>query len=141
MRTAPCPECQEPLRAAEIDLERRVGGRVFSTRVQGLHCRACGHREADAAIEERFTLRVAEELSNDASGESLKFMRAALHLRASELAELLGVSPETMSRWENDRRPVPRASFTVVAAMVRDALEGRTAMRDTLRALATGKSS
>ncbi|HCF56532.1 MAG TPA: hypothetical protein DFS52_00855 [Myxococcales bacterium] len=33
-------------------------------------------------------------------------MRRALGLRSRDLAELLDVSPETVSRWENATRPV-----------------------------------
>lgn len=40
------------------------------------------------------------------TGPEIKFLRKALEKSASELAELLEVTPETISRWENDKYPI-----------------------------------
>lgn len=42
------------------------------------------------------------------SGAELKFARKALGLRQTELAEQLGVTSETVSRWENDAESFKR---------------------------------
>ncbi len=39
-------------------------------------------------------------------------------LRATDLADLLGVAAETLSRWERGERPVDRAALTVIGALV-----------------------
>jgi DNA-binding transcriptional regulator YiaG len=39
-------------------------------------------------------------------GEEIKFMRKALEVSAKDLAALMNVAPETISRWENNREPI-----------------------------------
>jgi DNA-binding transcriptional regulator YiaG len=57
------------------------------------------------------------------TGADLRFARKALGLRAAELAVTLEVTPETVSRWETDARPIPRTVRLAVVAllMLRDA--------------------
>jgi DNA-binding transcriptional regulator YiaG len=90
---------------------------------------------------EAFDLAVSRELGGRAvcTGEALRFMRSALGLRAADLARLLDVTPETMSHWETGKAPVPRSAFAVVAALVDDAAEGRTATRARLERLASSR--
>jgi transcriptional regulator with XRE-family HTH domain len=63
-------------------------------------------------------------------------MRKALGLRAADLAGLLGVAAETVSRWETGQRDVDRGALALVGGLVVDRLEGSTATLDRLRALA-----
>jgi transcriptional regulator with XRE-family HTH domain len=63
-------------------------------------------------------------------------MRKALGLRATDLAELLDVTPETVSRWETDRVPLDRGALATLGALLRDARAGSTATLDHLRTLA-----
>jgi DNA-binding XRE family transcriptional regulator len=51
-------------------------------------------------------------------------------------AALLGVTAETISRWENDRVTPEPAIWNVVADLVDDGLDGRTRTQDRLRAAA-----
>ena len=62
-------------------------------------------------------------------------MRKALELRADELADLLDVTRETISRWENDRQPLERRAVALISELVVDRVEGRTRTIDRLRAL------
>src|SRR5689334_2170966 len=39
-------------------------------------------------------------------GEELRFMRKALEVSARDLADVVGVTQETMSRWENNHDPI-----------------------------------
>lgn len=39
-------------------------------------------------------------------GKDLRFLRTALGMTARSFAELVGVSGETISRWENDKEPI-----------------------------------
>jgi transcriptional regulator with XRE-family HTH domain len=38
--------------------------------------------------------------------KEIKFLRKELHLKSKELARALGVAPETVSRWENNKSPI-----------------------------------
>lgn len=56
-------------------------------------------------------------------GAVIKCARKALGLKQAELAALLDVTPETVSRWENDREPTQRATQLAVAAIIDHALQ------------------
>jgi transcriptional regulator with XRE-family HTH domain len=58
-----------------------------------------------------------------------------LGLRAADLAELLDVAAETVSRWENAQRTVDRPAWVALSAMVLDRIEGGTRTLDRLRTL------
>lgn len=66
--------------------------------------------------------------------DALRWLRKAAALRANELAGLLGVAPETVSRWEHGTRTIDRAALALVASLALDALDGVTTTRDRLRA-------
>ena len=57
------------------------------------------------------------------AGGDLRYARKALGMRAAELAAALDVTPETVSRWETDARPIPQTTRLAVVAllMLRDA--------------------
>jgi transcriptional regulator with XRE-family HTH domain len=56
-------------------------------------------------------------------------------MRAADLAELLDVTPETVSRWETGKLDVAHAAWATLADVVIERTEGRTRMLDRLRAL------
>ena len=110
-----------------------------SARVPALRCAACSESYVWGTHMEAFDLALSRELAARAvcTGEALRFMRTSLGLRAADLARLLDVTPETFSHWETGKAAVPRAPFAVVAALVDDALEGRTSTRSRLERLAS----
>ncbi len=67
-------------------------------------------------------------------GATFKFVRKALGLRAVELGELLDVSAETVSRWENGHRAAERSVWNTLADLVADKLGGKTGTLDRLKA-------
>jgi transcriptional regulator with XRE-family HTH domain len=69
-------------------------------------------------------------------GHALEFVRKALGLRAAELAALLDVSAETVSRWENGHRAAERSVWNTLADLAADRLAGKTTTLERLRALA-----
>lgn len=74
-------------------------------------------------------------LAGEATGEVFKFIRKAVGMKASELAELLGVAAETISRWETGEREVDRGAFALLADIARERLEGRASTLGMLKAL------
>lgn len=137
-----CAECKGPVVTRNVDVTREVAGHVFFAVLPARHCRACDDGAFDDGVLERFELHVATKLADAGlqSGAAFRFMRKALGLRAVDLGELLDVSPETVSRWETDKRAVDRGALAVLASCVRDALAGRTSTIDTLRALRTPRA-
>jgi DNA-binding XRE family transcriptional regulator len=53
------------------------------------------------------------------TGAELRLLRKVAGLTAAELAALLDVTPETVSRWENDRVPTPITTSYVVGDLVK----------------------
>ena len=62
-------------------------------------------------------------------------MRKALGFNAADLASMLAVRAETISRWETGKTAVDRGAFAALAAMVTDQLTAGTTTRDVLHAL------
>ncbi len=109
--------------------------------VSARRCSACDELHVDGAVVRRFHLAVGCELANLGvrTGEALRHMRKALGLRAAELAALLDVTPETISHWETGKVLPNRAAFVAVAALVQDALDGRSTTRERLSVVPDGR--
>lgn len=52
------------------------------------------------------------------AGAELRFFRKALEMTAREMAELLDVTPETLSRWENDAQAIGEAAEKAIRQAV-----------------------
>lgn len=115
-------------------LRRTRAGVTYVATVPAWVCQDCG-----VAVLEDETVEVFEKAwmraisRGPAAGDALRTMRKWLALKATELAELLGTAPETISRWENGHSPVDPNSFALVGQLVREELEGRTDLLDYLR--------
>lgn len=78
----------------------------------GLRCRSCGETvfsEREVRRQERMVAAalVARGIS---AGNEFKLVRKAVGLRAHDVAEMFGVRPETVSRWERGTIAVPRTA-------------------------------
>jgi putative zinc finger/helix-turn-helix YgiT family protein len=104
-----CPFCKKPnaLRTWEGPLVV-MGVEVLA---RGLRCSACGEAVIDAEQARRQEREVARLVVGRGirTGSELKLIRKLAGLRANELAELLDVRPETVSRWERGEVEIPRA--------------------------------
>lgn len=67
------------------------------------------------------------------SGDALRWIRKAIGMKANELAQNLGVTAETVSRWENAHMDVDPTAWVLLGAMVRDQAAGETRTVDALR--------
>lgn len=133
-----CTECgNSNLEATLKDTEIRVGGHMVSGRVKALVCSSCGEAFFDGPDLERLDLEVANELvrTGNVSGDAFRFVRKAIGMGAAELADLLGVAAETVSRWEKGHRDVDRLGWIVLAALLRDRREGTEETRRALEAI------
>lgn len=139
-----CAACQSAeVRETEETVDVRVptASGAFVVRVSGVSavkCGACGESFLNGPDLGRAELLAsAEAISRGLhDGPTLKFVRKALGLRAVELGELLDVSTETVSRWENGHRAAERSVWNTLADLVADRLAGTTTTLERLQALA-----
>jgi DNA-binding transcriptional regulator YiaG len=78
------------------------------------------------ALELRAAITVLKDIDL-VSGAELKFARKALGLRQPELAEHLGVTLETVSRWENGHEAFKQRDQLAVLALLEHVASGGNA--------------
>lgn len=130
-----CVSCGGELVTAIGEERIDVGGVTFAADVPHEACSTCGERYLAADDLERLELAAAVELARIGrrTGSALRFMRKALGFRAKELAELLGVAPETFSRWETGDREPDAHAFALVGGLAADRLDGSERTASLLR--------
>ena len=133
-----CYKCKaNKLAHVEVTERVEVAGHKFTGKVAALKCGACGELLLDGPALERFELLAAAKLAEagEVNGEAFKFMLKAAGLRGTDLAALLDVAGETVSRWETGALPVERRAVALLGAIVTEAVAGSTATLGRLRAL------
>lgn len=133
-----CVRCKgQEFERVERKLVRTVGDQAFSTAIPAERCVKCGEGYISAEDGMRFEAAIAAELARRGvtSGEGFKYMRRHLALRSGDLAGLLSVAPETVSRWETGQRPVDPAAARLLGVLVLEKTAGRSETIDRLRAL------
>jgi putative zinc finger/helix-turn-helix YgiT family protein len=133
-----CPNCGAArLESRVVKRKRHVGGHVFTADLPARVCAACGHSYFEDRVVGQFDALVAAKLAEAGvtAAEALKFMRKVTGLQGKEFADLLAVRPETVSRWEQGRRPVDRATYAVIRQLVSERARGLTTTRDYLHSL------
>jgi putative zinc finger/helix-turn-helix YgiT family protein len=138
-----CPTCGAVrLVADECDERVEVAGVTFMARVPCSRCKACGGTLLSDRTLERFELTVAVELARIGrrTGSALRYMRKALGFGSAEIATLLGVAPETFSRWETGTRAPDAGAFALVGALAADRLVGHEATAERLRGIASPRA-
>jgi putative zinc finger/helix-turn-helix YgiT family protein len=128
-----------PLEAAFKDESVTVGGHTFTGAVPAERCPQCGETYTEAEGHRALALSTARALieAGEVSGGVLRFFRHSLGLTGAALAELLGVAPDTVSRWERGERDVDRLAWATVAGLILDDLEERPRTRHVLEAIRT----
>lgn len=132
-----CLQCGGPQTPGERDQRRAMGDVVALIAVPTLVCSKCGYvldvasrAQIDGAFA-RFLARIGA-----VSGNGFRVLREDLGLPGTQLAKLLNVRNETISRWENGKATVDRAAWGLLSAMVEEWHRGDTMVRDRLRAAA-----
>lgn len=132
-----CVKCEGALRHVKHRELYPVGDRSYEGDVRAEKCSGCGEiyrSGADLlALERAIALHIAEH--GPIGGAGLEFMRVALQITGVELAKLLGVRNETVSRWENGRGSIDRNAWMVVGDLLRDRAAGRNDTEKRLKAL------
>ena len=126
------------MKAGTKEVTRHVGAYVFTAKLPARVCRCGEALFADrdvGAFDDRVAWMLAE--AGITTPEVLRFLRKAIGLQAQELAALLGVRPETVSRWEKGRGKIDRAAYAVLRQLLFDERKGgtSTSMAENLRSL------
>jgi putative zinc finger/helix-turn-helix YgiT family protein len=130
-----CVECGKTgLRKEPVRHSMTVGTYSVTGELDAQKCRHCGAVYFASEVVRQFEQLAARRLAEIGahSGETFKFMRKTLGLRAADLGELLDVKAETISRWETGEREVDRKAAALLQAMVIEAAMGK---RDTQQRL------
>lgn len=132
-----CGTKAKRFRKAKREQRYQVGETTYHANVPMLQCPGCGEGYVEGPDLKTAELAVAAEVARrgPAAGFSFRFMRKVLGIRGNEMAELLGVRPETISRWEQGRGHVDRSAWTVLSAIVIEEREGRRSLRERLETL------
>jgi transcriptional regulator with XRE-family HTH domain len=125
------------MRGGTVMHHEKIAGRVFAAELPAQICSECNEALVGQDALEAFGHLAAKTLadSGEVTGETFRAMRIALGMNGRAVADELGVPPETISRWERGDRPVDRFAWLVLAAIVRDAVDGTDQTRAQLRAL------
>ena len=105
----------------------QVGTVYFDGELPASICPKCGEKYIDGPKIQRLELMVAKHLADHAqrTPEAFRFMRKVLGMRAADLAPLVGVTAETLSRYETGAREIDPIRFGVLATLVADSASGR----------------
>lgn len=107
-----------------VDLATRVGEyTVLDGSMTRPVCANCGEFTLSASALEKVELRAAVVAFTDAprvTGSMVRFARKALGMTQSELAQRIGTSPESVSRWEREERPMEVWVPIAVIGLVRE---------------------
>jgi putative zinc finger/helix-turn-helix YgiT family protein len=132
-----CPDCEVRLVPSQYLRSRTVAGRCFEQLLPSEVCPQCGREFVGIDTAQEFELSVAEQLAREGppTGEAFRYMRKALGMSAVEAARLLGVKPETISRWEKGRRTANPALVVLMGTIVLESLKGERTTADRLHSL------
>lgn len=132
-----CVSCAGALGASRIQQTQKIGEREFVVVVAALTCHNCAAVYLEHGSLQRAELEIGGELARHGppSGEAFRYLRKSLEMRASSLASLLGVTPETISRWENGQRTVDRTAWIVLGSLVLESSNAHPGTLGRLRAL------
>lgn len=131
-----CTGCGATELEKRVEVERlTLDGVVFEKRVKVTACSRCAETFVNIEALAGFYLHVARQLVKvGVSGpQGFRHLRKAMELQSGELAELLGVTPETVSRWEKGKRSIETVYLKVLQMLARDFFKGTSTTRDVLR--------
>jgi DNA-binding transcriptional regulator YiaG len=131
-KKAKCRACDGTMAVTDMSIERLVAGHTFRGKVRGLKCGSCNAGEVDGSVLRAFEVSVALALTSaPPTGAAVKWVRKALGYTGAELGALLGVRPETVSRWERDERAVDHAAWALLGLLAMDQRRTEAALRST----------
>lgn len=130
-----CANCDGDMKRGLAPSQVTIDGVTVTADLPSWTCQKCGETYFVGTTLESFQLTAAEAFGRLGlvSGHVLKFMRKTLGMRATDLASLLGVTPETVSRWETGKHVIERAVMVIVTSLVMSRLGHKTDAEDLLK--------
>jgi putative zinc finger/helix-turn-helix YgiT family protein len=103
-----CPMCGTEMVSGRENFKYEASGLDYVTlvNIEVRRCGKCGEWEAVIPHMEdlhRVIARTIARLPSRLRGNEIRFLRTYLGLSSADAAEMLGVAPGTMSRWENEK--------------------------------------
>lgn len=118
-----CPQCGSEMRDSTAQLTFPVNGEeVHVLGAPHLRCKKCDEivlRLDEARLLREKALDIYKKKYNLLSGEEIRCLRERLGLTQGQLAELLRLGVNTISRWESDRN-AQTGAMDVLLRLVRD---------------------
>lgn len=116
-----CPACGKEMKSKVRDYEYVESGlkNVVLKAIRVHECKACGEFLPEIPNVKQVHKWIAEYLVRKHSpltGQEFRFLRKQMGMSASELAGFLGVTPVTISRWENDKESIGPQSDRLLRA-------------------------
>jgi putative zinc finger/helix-turn-helix YgiT family protein len=104
-----CPTCKKDMLRPWKGMITRMGVELEAA---GRQCGSCGEAifEGDEVQRQEREIAAALVARGVRTAVEFKFVRKMAGFRANEIAELLGVRPETVSRWERGEAEIPRSA-------------------------------
>jgi len=105
-----CLQCGSEMTTRREDFDySRCGLPVILLGLEVRHCAKCGERHPLIPMVEELHRVIANEVVRKKTrlvGAEVRFLRSWLGLSGRRFARRVGVTPETVSRWENDKQPI-----------------------------------
>jgi putative zinc finger/helix-turn-helix YgiT family protein len=116
-----CPTCGKEMKSKRRDYEYTESGlkNVILKDIPVHECKACGEVLPEIKNIKQVHKWIAEYLVRKESpltGAEFRFLRKQMRMGAAELAGFLGVTPVTISRWENGKETVGPQSDRLLRA-------------------------
>jgi len=129
-----CPFCTDgELQPCTAEHSRELDGTRFAMSIDGLLCSACNERIFSDDEVERFEQALTKSMAYRPPGrEGFRWLRRRLGLSGVEVAELLGTTPETVSRWETGKRDIDKSMWVLLGRVAVEAIQGRSDTRAAL---------
>jgi len=118
-----CPNCGNKMTSKRENHKYTACGLDYVTlvSVEVRRCQSCGEWEVVIPKLEQLHRVLAQTVAQGKShlrGSEIRFLRKYLGYSGAEAASALSVTPETMSRWENDKVAISQSAERFLRLMV-----------------------
>ena len=80
------------------------------------------------------------KLPRKLKGQEIRFLRIELDLSQKALGQILGVTDQTVARWEKNQIEIPKSDDLVLRSLYRETMEKKGKITDLIEQFSTGQS-